>query len=284
MDVSLFGPSLAAFGELCEEANLVLNGDSSSVKVLIHADIKVNCVTVQLQVVQSVWEAIKGLAENKDAASAKNLLEWLGIIGVPGSGSLVKFLVRKKDRPAEVVRKIVQKDGNNLIEIRIQRDNNTIQIAPEVFRLASSPAVVDSVRKFVAPISGANGITEAAFYESTGPGAVVNLEDAVSLQQATVGFEGNKQRFTAHITVYAPVLDTKAKLWRFIMGDEHPYMDISETTIAADTMGRGGVRTGDSYSVEIEREDRGPGKGPKYVIKKVIEFRPGKNAEQKTLC
>jgi hypothetical protein len=32
----------------------------------------------------------------------------------------------------------------------------------------------------------------------------------------------------------------------------HYYMDISETTIAADTMKRGGVRTGDSYLAEIE--------------------------------
>jgi len=59
----------------------------------------------------------------------------------------------------------------------------------------------------------------------------------------------------------------------------HHYMDISETTIAADTMKRGGVRTGDSYLAEIEVTET-EGKDPEFKVKKVLEFRPGQNLAQ----
>ena len=56
MDVCVLAPSLMAFGELCMEANHVLNGDSAKVKVLLKADVKATCVTVEFQIVQTIWQ------------------------------------------------------------------------------------------------------------------------------------------------------------------------------------------------------------------------------------
>ena len=279
MDVTVFGPSIMAFGELCKEANTVINEGRSSVRVVIYADIEGNCLTAKLEVIQSLWQGVKDLTENKNAASAKNLLEWLGIIGVPGAAiRLIKFLVWKKDRQVEVKRTIV-KDGSNYLEVNCVGDGNTINISPEVFKLSQSPEVVSSAKKLVAPVTEENGITTATFYQDKEKPVTIDRADAAALQASTVQETVEKKTFTAIVTVFAPVFDAKWKTWRFLMNGQHFYMDISETTIAADTMKRGTVRTGDSYRVEVERIDR-TGKEPQHKIKKVLEFMPGQNAEQ----
>jgi len=134
----------------------------------------------------------------------------------------------------------------------------------------------------VSPVAAENGITEAVFYQGKAAQTTIDQATASDIQHATVQEKIEKSVFTAHITVYAPVLDVKVKKWRFLMGGEHPYMDISATTIAADTMKRGSVRTGDSYTARIEKTER-TGKEPEYKILEVLDFRTGQNADQTTL-
>jgi len=283
MDVTLLGPSIMALGQLCKEANKVANGERTAVRVVIHADVKGNCVTLRLEVIQSIWNAAKDFVDNRDATSAKTLLEWLGLVGVPVKGgySLIKYLIWKKDRQV-TAKKITLKDGSNYLEISVEGDHNTINISPEIFKLSESPEVVKAVKDITAPVSEENGITEASFYQKPDEQNKIDQNDAASLQKATVQEKLTKTAFTAHITVYAPVLDAKSRKWRFLMNGEHPYMDISETTIAVDTMQRGGVRTGDCYTAEIEKTER-TGKEPEFKVKRVVEFRPGQNTVQTTL-
>ena len=51
MDVTLLAPSLLAFGEMCEQANRILNGNEVKVTVLLKADVKANCVTIDLSII-----------------------------------------------------------------------------------------------------------------------------------------------------------------------------------------------------------------------------------------
>lgn len=63
-------------------------------------------------------------------------------------------------------------------------------------------------------------------------------------------------------------------------------MDISETTIAADALRRGGVNAGDAYHVrlEITRSERERGNFTnRYKIKEVLEFRPGHGHTQEVM-
>ncbi len=72
MDVTLLGPSLFAFGELCIGANQVLNGEKATIRLLVKADMVANCVTIDLQVIQMLWEPTKSLVGNIDVATASS--------------------------------------------------------------------------------------------------------------------------------------------------------------------------------------------------------------------
>jgi hypothetical protein len=55
---------------------------------LINADVEANCVTVHLSIVHTLWHQVKGLIEDHNVSTAKELLEWIGIVGGIGSVTL----------------------------------------------------------------------------------------------------------------------------------------------------------------------------------------------------
>lgn len=288
MDVTLLGPSIMALGELCQEANHVLNGEKTAVRVLLHADIKGNCVTLRFEVIQSAWEAVKALIEQKDVATSKEILDWLGIL-IPGGGGiwgLIKFLQWKKDR-AEKSTVIKQENGKNVVIVNIEGDNNSVTLPEQVYALSKSTKVVQALKRVVAPITKENGIEEAVFIHDQKEQTKVDQAGASDLMQAGVEDEINEpQIFTAHIIVYAPVLDKAAKKSKFHFQNQITTVDISETKIAEDAVKRGGVTCGDTYKVKmemIERKTAAGGYVSDYKVKEVLEFKGGHMREQTTL-
>jgi hypothetical protein len=76
--------------------------------------------------------------------------------------------------------------------------------------------------------------------------------------------------------VYSPVYDAKATNWRFRLGREIVYADISETQIARIALLRGGAMVNDSYQVRLQittPKPKGAKQGkPTYKILQVIKF------------
>ena len=84
---------------------------------------------------------------------------------------------------------------------------------------------------------------------------------------------------SAWLSVYSPVFDQSAPSWRFKLGTDTVYADISETTIALEALNRGGVSTNDAYQVRLEIRTsiskKGKKDAPHYKIISVIKFVPG---------
>jgi hypothetical protein len=165
MDVALLGTSLIALGDVCVEANSILNGQNATVKVLITADVRANCVSLDLSVVQNVMAHVQTLLTNANVVSAKDLLEWIGILKtgtVAGIFQLLPYLKWRKEHKGQEIH-IQQGDNGNVVIINASGDNSKINVPMAVYKLSKSPKLVESVKQLASPVSEINGIDEAVF-------------------------------------------------------------------------------------------------------------------------
>jgi hypothetical protein len=288
MDVADLAPALLGISELCKIANRTFNGERAAVQVLIGADIEQQCFQIDLQVVQSLWDHAKNVLNNDDVGSAKNLLEWIGLIGGGGAAAsgtvlgvfkLLKWLGGRKIGSTECV---VQ-DGREVVRVTIEGDHNSVVLVhPQALELLQHEAVLANVKRVVQPVLQAG--YEIVQFQAKGQSAerIDKSEAEVILRafssDAKVLAQDCPQTITAWVSVYSPVFDASAKKWRFKFGDARELMDISETDIAAMVMDRGGVMIDDAFLVELQITQELKNGGPivnHYKIKKVLDCRLG---------
>jgi hypothetical protein len=185
MDVADLAPALMAFGSLCREANRVLNGDRAAVRVFVNADIQANCVTISLDVVWSLFESAKQLLQDERVSTAKDILEWLGIVGGPVAYGLFAFLRLRSRQPVAETR-LIDQEGQDVIAVSIQGDNNVVHVSPEVVRLADDPRVVDAAKRVLRPVAVREGIERATFSVNGVVSADIDKSDAKSIIDAVI--------------------------------------------------------------------------------------------------
>jgi hypothetical protein len=289
MDVTLLGPALFSLGELCAAANQELNGQDTKIQVKVRADIKANCVTIDLHLIQTVWQRASDLIENRNVVTAEELLVWIGFLSggaaacIKGAKHLIDFLKWKKNRRETSAQELP--DGR--IEVHIEGSNNTVIIDKSVYKLSKSIKVVESVKSFAKPISEQNGIDAATFIHDRKDQLKLDSELAAELQSVHADTEETKpQTFEAHIVAYGVTLDSKSKHWKFKLNNKVETLDISGTKIAQEAVDRGGVWVGDTYKVKIEMIERQMASGgykTDFKVKEVIDFRQGERRTQVNL-
>lgn len=154
MDVQDLAPALLALGDIIQIANRKFNGDNADIRVLVNADVEQRCFQIDLSLVQSVLEQAKGFFARDDIATAKEIAEWIGIIGsgTVGTGfglfKLVKWLATRPK--VEGTQLQVTTEGG--VTTLIDGDHNQVTVNHHVYLLASDAAVVDRVKRVVAPL------------------------------------------------------------------------------------------------------------------------------------
>lgn len=285
IEVEDLAPALLALADLVTSANRIANNESATIKVLVSAKPEQNCVVFDIQLLQSIIAATRSILQQDDLATIKDIMRWLEFTASIGEVGLFSLMKAIKGKKIKKVTEVKNAKGNNIAQIEVHGDNNTVNIistSPEVYKMASDRKTIRSAEKFLKPLNN-QGISDMTVDSGVGSRQVFtqDMQPDVNAVLNSIDIEKNNTSKTQMIEVYAkvysPVFDEKVDKWRFDWGDGPKYMDISDTTIASDAVKRGGVNVGDTYHLEIEMvqtlgEDEKP-KSIEYKVKKVLEFK-----------
>lgn len=153
MDVQDLAPALLALADIVQIANRKFNGDHADIRVLVNADVEQRCFQIDLSLVQSVFEQAKGFFADDRVATAKEIAEWIGIIGSAGTGTfgLFKLIKWLATRPKVEGSKFTVTTEGGVTTI-IDGDSNQVTVNHHVYQLASDPTVIDKAKKVVQPL------------------------------------------------------------------------------------------------------------------------------------
>ena len=291
-----------AFGRLLREANAEFNGKKASAKILVVSDFEHKCFNINFELIVSLTDQIKQLLGMENVKTAKEILEWIGILKGPlltaSAGALVpvtylRYLKWKKGR--EVTEEYSDVDKSGMVKVSIKGDNNSVTVHPVVLALSKNPKALRATRDAFLPL-GHDGFDtmrvadrDDEVMETFSPTEVNDIAASCArgIDESKEAGEPDVEVTPAWLSVYSPVYDLTASNWRFRLGREAIYADITETTIAQDALKRGGALSEDAYQVMLEVttpfDAQGKEQKPTYKIKQVIRFVPGRTVSQPDL-
>lgn len=276
MDVADLAPAVGAFGDLCREANRVINGDRGGVRVYIHADIGANCITLSFDIVRSIAEQAMDFVRDDRVATIKEIIEWVGIIACPAGLSLFGIL-RLKKKPPSIIDPSTSE--GNVIQIVVDGNNNHVTIQPNVMKLRSDAKVVRAAKGVLRPVATDPGIDKVSFHCEGIKQFEADKSFSSDVLQAETAEESTdvQSEVIGHITAYRPTFDSRAKNWKFRYSGNVETIDISNTSIAADILRRGKAVVGDTWKVKMLVTERKTADGFKnhFEIVEVLDFAPG---------
>jgi hypothetical protein len=169
-----------------------------------------------------------------------------------------------------------------MVAVRIDGDENHVEVHNHILNLSENQHALRATRDAFTPV-GQEGFDRVDVSEGGTVSESIPQEDAEAIIQSCNAVIENPERdqpdldeTTAWLSVYSPVYDESADKWRFILGREPIYVDISETTIARDALIRGGAMVDDTYQVRLEIATPPPKSGrrqkPSYKILEVLRF------------
>lgn len=289
IDVQTLAPALLAIGKLIREANTEFNGKRSTAKVLVVSDFEHKCFNINFEVVLSLFEQVRTLLSSESVKTAKDVLEWLGLLGVPtgavGGLSYLAFLRWKNGRKVIEAKPLTDIDHAGTVEVRVEGDGNAVHVHNHVYQLSENPRALRATRDAFLPL-GQDGFDNVKLRQGETVLEEIDWREVEKIvKSCNIGIEESKKEpepevevTPAWLSVYSPVFDPAAPNWRFRLGKEVIYADITATNIAQQALARGRVGIEDAYLVKLEIttevDAQGARKESTYKILEVTRFVP----------
>lgn len=149
MDVQDLAPALLALADVIQIANKKFNGAHANIQVLVNADVEQRCFMIDIHLVQSFLDQAKTLLGTDEITTAKEIAEWVGILGGGGAGlfGLLKFLrkTEEKDQALEI-----QNNGDG--DVTVKANGKKIVVKQQVYQLAQEPKAVERAKGVMKPL------------------------------------------------------------------------------------------------------------------------------------
>jgi hypothetical protein len=152
MDVEELAPALLALASLIQAANHKFNGDRSSVRVVVNADIEQQCFQIKIKLIQDLLQKAKSFLDG-DLATIKDICEWIGIIGAPAI-SLFKLIVALgRKQQDSVTFKVDASDDATVLQIQNLHLHLPDGTPTQVRDLLSDGAIVGKAKEVMRPVT-----------------------------------------------------------------------------------------------------------------------------------
>jgi hypothetical protein len=147
MDVRELAPALLALGDLLQESHIILNDGRGELTTHVKSDFQKGSFEVHLQLVQSLSDQAAFILEHCKHWSAADIAKFVGLSA--GSGySLIKFLKwlgKRKIKSSTIIQ-----NGN--VKIETDGDFDSIEVSPEVVRLAKNRRIRLQLKAIFKPL------------------------------------------------------------------------------------------------------------------------------------
>lgn len=186
MDVQDLAPALLALADIIQAANRKFNGDAAKMRVLVDADVEQRCFQLDIHLVQSVLQQTKALLADENVKTAKEIAEWVGIIGGAAGGAWGLFALIKKlfgQPEGGTTFQVTAAEGSTVVILL--GDGNTVEVERPVYELAKDPAIAAKVKSVLRPLEKP-GYDTLAFLEGPHPVFEVSQEEAKAILSAPI--------------------------------------------------------------------------------------------------
>jgi hypothetical protein len=178
MDVQDLAPALLAVSNIVQIANRKFNGDTASIRVLVDADVEQQCFQLDLSLVQSLLDQAAVLVGAKEVVTAKEIAEWVGLIGTGGFGlfQVLKRIYGQTDNSRPGVT-FTAGDQTGTTIINIAGDVQGVIVPTPTAQLLVDPEVNRNVKAVLHPLQK-EGYQELSFLHGDQQVAHINKEEA----------------------------------------------------------------------------------------------------------
>ena len=151
MDVADLAPALLGLSEIVKIANQKINGELSAIKVLVNVDIEQKCFQFIIEVNQTLMQHFDLLVSDNKVSSAKELAEWIGIIGGPSYG-LFKSYKWVTNQGVTLNELDIRQDGSS-VTLRNVKSNGSITINANVYNMINDTDILKNTKDVVRPLT-----------------------------------------------------------------------------------------------------------------------------------
>lgn len=276
MNVRDLAPALLALGQVLEDANTALNDGHAKVAVKVKASFKTGCFGIELDVVQTLLQQAQTLFSNEKVATAKQILEWLGLlVQSPAyiSGTLLGLIGFLKWLHNRTIKRAVIMD-NGLV--RVELDDAHLVVEQQVIELFRQTKLRQSLEDVLKPLE-TEGITEFAVtnQKQTKRFITVSKGDLPGLAAPELVPEVLSEQNVEMSLQLVSISFRDDNKWRFSDGNTVFYATVSDPVFLQQVKSNEPFASGDILMASLRRTQSLVGDSIKtdYTLTKVLEHR-----------